>query len=467
MADRLVVVLKGYPRLSETFIAQELLGLERRGMRLAIVALRRPADDGKRHPVHDEIAAPLHYLPEYLHHEPVRVLRAWRRMRRLAGYRPARRAFLADFSRDRTRNRVRRFGQALVLAAEMPQGASWLHAHFLHTPASVTAYASMLTGLSWTCSAHAKDIWTTPEWELREKLAASRWVVTCTRVGAERLRHLAPSPDRVQLSYHGIDLSRFPSPPRQPAARDGAEPADPVIILSVGRAVAKKGFDVLLHALAALSGRLAWRFIHVGGGELLDDLRGLGVTLGLDARLEWRGTLPQTEVLALYRAADLFVLASRIAGDGDRDGLPNVILEAASQRLAIISTMLPGITEFVRDDDNGIVVEPGDRAALAAALERAIGDPSLRARTRRDSRERGSLALRPPRQHSLSPAAVRQFGRDRRPNRHDERTGANALACSAAAKLRGCCSMCSTCSASATWCAQAASPELSRATALR
>ena len=90
--------------------------------------------------------------------------------------------------------------------------------------------------------------------------------------------------------------------------------------------------------------------------------------------------MAQTEVLALYRAADLFVLACRIAGDGDRDGLPNVLVEAASQRLAFVSTMLPGITEFVRDDDNGIVVEPDDRAALAAALERAIGDPGLRAR---------------------------------------------------------------------------------------
>jgi glycosyltransferase involved in cell wall biosynthesis len=83
-------------------------------------------------------------------------------------------------------------------------------------------------------------------------------------------------------------------------------------------------------------------------------------------------------VLALYRAADLFVLASRIAADGDRDGLPNVVLEAASQRLAVISTRLPGITEFVRDGENGVAVEPGDPVALAAALERAICDPGLR-----------------------------------------------------------------------------------------
>ncbi len=379
MSDLVVVILKGYPRLSETFIAQELLGLERRGMNLAIVALRRP-ENGERHPVHREIKAPVSYLPEYLHHEPLRVLKAWWQVRRLSGYRSARRVFLSDLWRDRTRNRCRRFGQALVLAAEMPQKASWLYAHFLHTPASVTAYASTLHGLAWTCSAHAKDIWTTPEWELRAKLAACRWAVTCTRVGAERLRRLAPAANRVHLIYHGIDLLRFPPPDRQLSLRDGGNPSDPVVMLSVGRAVSKKGIDVLLHALAALPKQLAWRFIHVGGGELLEKLRGLAETLGLVGRIDWRGPLSQEQVLRLYREADLFVLASRIASDGDRDGLPNVLLEAASQRLAILLTRLPGIIEFVRDGENGIVVEPGDSETLGAGLERAIRDPELRGR---------------------------------------------------------------------------------------
>ena len=291
------------------------------------------------------------------------------------------------------------------------QGAGWLHAHFLHTPASVTAYAATLAGLDWTCSAHAKDIWTTPEWELREKLAACRWAVACTRVGAERLRRLAPSPDRVHLSYHGIDLSRFPPPERPASRRDGADPADPVIVLSVGRAVDKKGFDVLLHALALLPRRLVWRFIHVGSGELLNTLRDLAAGLGLAGRIEWRGAMSQDEVLERYRAADLFVLASRIAGDGDRDGLPNVVLEAASQRLAVVSTKLPGITEFVRDGETGIVVEPGDPAALAAALERAIGDPALRLRLGAAAEDRRSLGLRPSLGHSPARRALRRFRR--------------------------------------------------------
>ncbi|TIV01344.1 MAG: colanic acid biosynthesis glycosyltransferase WcaL, partial [Mesorhizobium sp.] len=169
---KIVVVLKGYPRLSETFIAQELLGLERAGFDLILVALRRPTD-AKRHPVHDEIKAPVHYLPEYLHEEPLRVVRSLFAYLLRPGFWRALGSLATDIRRDFTRNRARRFGQALVLAAEWPEGAGWLHAHFAHTPASVTRYASQLRGLPWSCSAHAKDIWTSADWDLAGKLSSA------------------------------------------------------------------------------------------------------------------------------------------------------------------------------------------------------------------------------------------------------------------------------------------------------
>src|SRR5690242_14028287 len=146
---RVAFVLKGYPRLSETFIAQEIRALEQRGLDIRIVSLRHPTDRAV-HPVHREIRAPLLYLPEYLHQEPRRVLRAWRKLRRHPRYPLLRRAFLADLRRDPTRNRVRRFGQALVLAAELAPGVERLHAHFLHTPASVARYAALLLDLPWS-----------------------------------------------------------------------------------------------------------------------------------------------------------------------------------------------------------------------------------------------------------------------------------------------------------------------------
>jgi glycosyltransferase involved in cell wall biosynthesis len=372
-------ILKGYPRLSETFIAQEIKGLEDHGVDVRIFSMRLPTDPAI-HPVHREIRAPVIYLPEYLHWQPRRVVVAWRRVRRWPGYRAARSTWLADLRRDRSLSRVRRFGQALVLAAELPADIGWLHAHFLHTPSSVTRYAAKLLGLPWSASAHAKDIWTTPAWEKREKLADVHWLVTCTRANAEHLAALAPEPDRISLVYHGLDLQRFPPFDHIRARRDGGDPLDPIILLSVGRAVEKKGFDVLLQALARLPPGLCWRLQHVGGGILGRELARLARKLGLADRIDWLGPQPQDRVLAHYRSADLFVLASRIAGDGDRDGLPNVLLEAQSQGLACLATRVSAIPELIDDGVTGVLVPAEDAPALADALVRLIRDPGERAR---------------------------------------------------------------------------------------
>lgn len=376
---KIVIVLKGYPRLSETFIAQELLGLERAGHELYLVSMRHPTDK-KRHPVHDEIKAPVRYLPEYLHDEPWRVIRSWWKARRLPHYKRLRKAFLTDLKLDPTRNRWRRFGQALVLAAEFPEDADWLHAHFIHTPGSVTLYASLILDTGWSCSAHAKDIWTSPDWDLRAKLGQARFVVTCTKAGFDKLQSLSPDPARVHLSYHGLDLSRFASFEGTRPARDGADAQDPALLLSVGRAVEKKGYDILLAALALLPKTLAWRFVHIGGGEVLSKLKAQAETLGLTSRITWLGSRAQEEVLAKYRESDLFVLPCRIASDGDRDGLPNVLVEASSQGLACISTTVSGVPELLSDGVNGLLIPPEDAQALSAALARAIADPELRLR---------------------------------------------------------------------------------------
>ncbi len=386
MRGTVAFILKGYPRLSETFIAQEIQALEERGLDIAIVSLRRPTDPHV-HPIHARIKAPVTYLPEYLWREPARVWRGWRTARRNPGYRAARRAWLRDLARDVTPNRIRRFGQALVLARELQPGVDHLHAHFLHTPASVARYASLLTGLAWSCSAHAKDIWTMPAWEKTEKLAECRWLVTCTAAGRDHLARLAP-PGRVELAYHGLDPSRFPADRRVRPPRDGAADDDPVIVLSVGRAVPKKGYDDLLAALAALPHELNWRLVHIGDGPLLAALRGQARSAGLDGRVEWLRAQPEDVVREHYRAADLFVLASRIADDGDRDGLPNVLMEAQSQGLAVLATRLSAVPELIDDGVTGCLVAPRDRPALSAALAALIADPARRARLGRAGQAR-------------------------------------------------------------------------------
>ncbi len=376
---RLAVVLKGYPRLSETFIAQEILALERRGIALRLYSLRHPTDPAV-HPVHREIEAEVAYLPEYVKDEPRRVFDAWRKARRLAGFAEARRQFFKDLLRDPTPNRMRRFAQACVLAAELPNSITRLYAHFLHTPASVARYTALMTGLPWCASAHAKDIWTIPAWEKREKLLSADWVVTCTASGRAHLAGLIDAPGRVALAYHGLDLARFPPPPTRPPGGDGSDPDRPVEILSVGRLVEKKGYDDLLRALARLPADLHWRLVHIGGGALEAKLRDLADRQGLAGRVTWMGPQPQDEVLERYRRADLFVLASRIAASGDRDGLPNVLMEAQSQALACLSTEVSAIPELIENEVTGQLVAAGDIDALAGALQRLIREPQTRAR---------------------------------------------------------------------------------------
>ncbi len=371
------VVVKGYPRLSETFIARELLSLEEAGVDLIIVSLRHPTDP-QVHAINRRITAPVVYLPEYLHHESSRVVHAWTSVRRWPRYRAARRQWLADLRRDRTANRVRRWGQALVLAGELEGRVSRLYAHFLHTPASVARYAAMLLGVPWSVSAHAKDIWLTPEWEKREKLRDCDWAVTCTAYGHTHLESLAPG--RVALCYHGIDPGVLPAGPVLRPARTGEEAGAPLQLLSVGRAVPKKGFDRLLDALALLPDRMHWRWTHIGGGPGRERLERQATALGLASRIDWQGPRTHDHVFAACRGADLFVLSSRIAEDGDRDGLPNVLLEAASQGLCCLASDVAAVRELLSHGETGWLVPPDEPGRLAAAILHLAGDPALRRR---------------------------------------------------------------------------------------
>ena len=368
---RTAIIVKGYPRLSETFIAQEIQELEKRGLEIVIVSLRHPTDF-KTHAIHDEITAPIKYLPEYLYRELKRLWISWWRVRLWPSYPAVLKVWLKDLRRDLTPNRIRRFGQALVLASEFENSVDHLYAHFLHTPASVTRYAAKLLGIPWSCSAHAVDIWTTPEWDVREKLADCSWLVTCTLENQKYLKGIAENPDKIRLAYHGINLARFPMKKKQ--KKSGST----VKILSVGRAVEKKGYKDLLAALALLPDDLIWTFTHIGDGPELKNLRRISNSMQNSDRFKWLGSRPQKEVLKSYQEADIFVLASKVAKNGDRDGLPNVLIEAQSQGLPCVSTRLSGIPECIKDEVSGLLAEPGDIEGLAVRLKRLIESDELR-----------------------------------------------------------------------------------------
>jgi glycosyltransferase involved in cell wall biosynthesis len=388
-----------WPRLATTFIAQEFIGLEALGLNLWLAALE---DGGSvRHGLHDQVRAPVHHVPENPFRNPAKLLRAWRKVSRSRS--PDRAlSMLRDDLRTlkRPRRKLVAFARAVLLAAEIPAQARMIYFHFLYPPGAIARYTAALTGLPLAASAHARDIFTRPDAELRQVLAETEWVTTCNIPGADRLRQLAPRPESIHLIYHGLSLTRFPEDPPERGARDGTDPNAPVRLLSVGRAVEKKGFDVLLEALASLPPELNWHWQHIGAGKRFEALQDHAERLGLNDRITWCGAQDQTFVIDAYRNSDLFVLPSRQAADGDQDGLPNVLMEAQTQALACLSTNFTAIPELIDDGRTGLLVPPGDVEALAEALADLIRSPERRnaigmagyERVRRDFRAEDGIA---------------------------------------------------------------------------
>ena len=377
-SGRIAVVVKGYPRLSETFIAQEIYGLQQRGVGQLIVALRHPYDPYV-HDIHEKITSDVLYLTEYLKDDPSRVQKAMRWARKQPTYAAARACFEKDLTHKKNAERFRRWGQACVMAHELPEDVTWIHTHYLHSPCTVARYAALLSGRRWSFSAHAKDIWTTERWELETKLGDADWGVTCTKANLSYLRSLCKVPDKISLVYHGLDFCGFPEAPHPATLHDGTG-TNSVRIISVGRLVDKKGYDNLLRALSKLPKDLNWHFIQIGGGELSRPLKELGVRLGLDDRISWLGAQPRKFVLEEMEAADIFALACRVSKSGDRDGLPNVVMEAQAMALPCVSTEVSALPEIIESDETGLLCPPDDVPAFSEALRFLITRPCERKR---------------------------------------------------------------------------------------
>jgi len=373
-APRLAVVVKGFPRLSETFVARELQALEARGLSLSLHALRNPGADAAL--VDNKVQAQPVYLPEYLRDAPSTIAGAFVRAASLPGFGAAWRAFRQDLASEFAAARVRRFGQACVLAQQMPASVRHIYAHFAHSPTSVARYAALMRGIGFSISAHAKDIWTAPDWDLQRKLADASFVAVCNRAGFERLASLG-APSKIHLVRHGFARALLADRPRV-QSRDGTDSRGPVRIVAIARAVEKKGLRRLLDALGRLPRDIAFRLDHYGGGELLGELKGKVRALSLDERVTWHGPMAHRDVIAALDRADLFVLPAVVGNDGDRDGIPNAVMEAQARGVCIVASRVGGIDEVVSDGTTGRLVPPGDLDALTAALEDLIRKPALR-----------------------------------------------------------------------------------------
>jgi len=379
MSTHLAYVLKRFPRLSETFVLNEMLELQRQGIALRIYALMDPLESQ----VHPE-AARLQPHVVYLH-DPRRKLSSWCRLlggavlQALSHPRGGLRVLWALCSVHRSLPSLRHAIEGLWLARDLRRnGVGHVHAHFIHSPAAVTYLAFLAGGPPFSVTAHAKDLYTTLPRNLRIRARAARFVITCTRFNAAHLASVVSA--GIHVVYHGTDLQRF-SP--------GGPLAEPQRILSVGRLVSKKGYKDLVDALALLQNKgLRIHADVYGGGPLRHELEARAHRLGLDGRLTFHGARLQDEILAAYRRAAVFVLAPVVTDDGDRDGIPNVLVEAMASGVPVVATKISGIPELITDGIDGLLVNEHDPGALAAAIERVLIDSELAAQLGRAGRRR-------------------------------------------------------------------------------
>ena len=368
---RVGYVLKRYPRISETFVASELIELERLGERLTVFAVSRP-DEPFTHRFVRELRADVVYLPHRPWREPVRVARALRRVvpANARGW-----LYAARYSLWPPRRKgLRRLLQATVLRAEMERaGIDHAHAHFATAAARLANLAWRMGGPSYSVTVHAKDIYHRDVRvdHLRDKLAPARFVATVSQANREHLDSVLGLDGKLRVVPNSVNLRRL-GPARARAAQDGS-------VLTVARLIEKKGLPDLLAACGLLRLRgVSPRLEIVGDGPLRRRLEGAAARLGLDAR--FRGALPQEQVLDLMERAAVFCLPCVVAADGDRDGLPTSVLEAMALGVPVVTTAVNGLAEAVLHERTGLIVPQGDPSALADAIERLQSDPVLAAR---------------------------------------------------------------------------------------
>jgi colanic acid/amylovoran biosynthesis glycosyltransferase len=358
-------VLKRYPRYSETFIVNEILAHEAAGMEIEIFSLL-PPEDGYFQDAISRVRAPVTYLQA----KGLKAADFWSTLDEAGEILP----YLWDSLEEARGEDVRYAYQAVVLAREARlRSITHLHAHFATASTTVARLAASFAGIPYTMTAHAKDIFhesVRPE-DLRRKLWDAAATVTISDYNLEYLHEsYGPAAEGVRRIYNGLELEKFPY--KEPRGRESE-------IVAVGRLVEKKGFADLIEACSLLRDRgVEARCRIVGLGEQEPELRAAVERLGLGNKVELPGPRPQGDLIEAVGSAAVFAAPCVVGGDGNRDGLPTVLLEAMALGTPCVSTDVTGIPEVLRDGETGLMVPQRDPAALADAIERLLSDPELR-----------------------------------------------------------------------------------------
>jgi glycosyltransferase involved in cell wall biosynthesis len=367
-------VLKRYPRFSETFIVTEILAHEAAGVNIDLFSLY-PTNDTHFQEGVSHVRGPVTYLLA----EGLKTAEFWAKLRAAGSLSPMFWSALAEAQEED----VHELYQAAWLACEVRRrGITHLHAHFATVATSVARWAARFAGVSYSFTAHAKDIF--HENVVRDQLAAklcdASVVITVSDYNVRHLRRqFGEAAASVERVYNGLDLSDFPF--AEPRGR-------PPRIVAVGRLIEKKGFATLVAACAILMrADREFQCDIIGEGDLESALAKQIKSLGLSDRVRLLGPLPQREVIRHVRNAAALAAPCVLGGDGNRDGLPTVLLEAMALGTPCVSTDVTGIPEVLHHEKTGLLVPQNDPSALAQALERLLSDQPLRIRLANGARQ--------------------------------------------------------------------------------
>ncbi|MDH5564149.1 MAG: glycosyltransferase [Nitrospirota bacterium] len=404
-------ILMEYPRVSESFIINEIYQLERMGVSLQLFSVKKPKD-AKVHETVKKIEAPITYLPsvtslsgtpfvQWLQTNLPSFLSAHRSLalRRPLAYirvlvealtmmwryrEPGARKFRKVFFKE--------FLQAGALAHHLLNAKPFIghvHAHFCHGTTTIAMFVSRLTGRPFSFTAHAKDIFLkslNPGDLLQRKRQRATFLVTCTDANRQYLNTMCPKGAPIYTIYHGLAPDVF-SP-------TGASPPQPPLILSVGRFVEKKGFTYLVEACRILRDQGHAFQCHLIGdpgdavtGDVTPTIRSMIEAWNLQDVVHLKPSVTQEQLRHIYQQCMIFTLPCQILDNGDRDGIPNVLAEAMATGLPVVSTDISGIPEIVTHRHNGLLIPQKDAQALAEALAELLGNPALRTSLRQAARE--------------------------------------------------------------------------------
>ncbi|WEA01627.1 glycosyltransferase family 4 protein [Mucilaginibacter sp. SJ] len=367
-------ILAKYPNLTETFIQNEITALRQRGLIIQILAIDK--EDVPSVEAADTLGTIIYYgknfaFDKFLAHLHCIAFYGYKYFRTLIAS-----LFINDKSFCDPLHNLKAFSISVYFLYRLRRSPVRLvHAHFINMPATIASLLSRLSGLPYSCSAHAHDIYTGNVSDINRKIAGSVFTVTCTAANKDYLLKLCADNyhDKIIHIYHGIDTSVWPSRIYNPNI------IKPVKILSIGRLVEKKGFNYLLEVVSILKENgLDVRCTIVGDGPLKKKLKNQAKELFIEDVVTFHGAQPHEHIKDLYAGCDFFVLPCHISKDGDRDGLPNVLLEAIALGIPVISSNISAIPELVKHRFTGMLNAAGDSKSIADNIMELTSNPELR-----------------------------------------------------------------------------------------